>query len=137
MARRRGSPTLVIGVLFSIALTFFLLSRGIDPPSSTIIGLTGVAISLLLEVLSRIGKMEDRLASAAGLSRELARDVELFSAITGVVSDYQSVLTTKDLLFISRAKHLVNECVDRLHQLSEGRMILPPLSDFSFGLKGF
>jgi len=133
------SRVLIVGISFSIALSVCLLLLGVDTPDSTIIGLVSIAISLLLELISRLAKAQEKLIAASGLSRSLLRDETLFSAISTIVEDYHSVIRRRDgySMFANRARELLSECSDGIHDLVEGYMILPPLSQFSFGLKGF
>jgi hypothetical protein len=136
MHRLRNIPIFLVGTLFAIGLSLFLNLRGIDAPTSTIIGLVAVVVSLLLEVIARMARMETRLWSAMGLGGELARDGTLLSAVLSISNDYNSVVSSTDQLFVLRAKYLLDECSNGLHELAEGRMVLPPLSQFSFGLRG-
>jgi hypothetical protein len=137
MILARSSRLLLVGTLFSIALTFFLLWRGIDGPSSTIIGLLGLTVSLLFEVVSRIGRAEDRLADATGLGRKLAADEYLFARIGSIVEDFSGVQDSGDSVFKLWARHLLDDCINDLHELAGGRMVLLPLSQFSFiGFRG-
>jgi len=131
------TPVLLIGVAFSVLLSVILVVLGIDTSNSAIIGLVGTTISLLLDLMLRVGKMEQKLIAAGGLSREMVKDPQLFSALTSMATDYHKIVEGAPYeLFAERAKDVLSECQDNLHNLVEGYMILPPLSQFSFGLKG-
>jgi hypothetical protein len=131
------SPVLIIGVAFSILLSVVLVVVGIDTPDSTVIGLAVTIISLLLELIIRAGKIEQNLLRAAKLSRETAADEQLFAALSSIAADYRKVIDGgRYTLFVDRARDVLSECRDGLHNLVEGYMVLRPLSQFSFGLKG-
>jgi len=134
---KRMTPVLLIGVAFSALLSVVLVVLGIDTSNSAIIGLIGTTISLLLDLMLRASKMEQNLIDAGGLSREMVKDPQLFSALSSMAGDYHKVVEGAPYkLFAGRAKDVLSECQDNLHNLVEGYMILPPLSQFSFGLKG-
>ena len=132
------SPILAVGLAFSLGLSIFLLIFGVDTPDSTIIGLTSVIISLLLELMVRITRLGNQLVAASRLSQDLVKDEKLFTLISSIVRDYHAVVTRKNpyAIFSERARDVLSECSDGFHNLVEGYMILPPLSPFSFGLKG-
>jgi hypothetical protein len=131
------NPMLLVGVAFSILLSVILVVIGVDTANSAIIGLVGTTISLLLDLMVRANKMEQNLIKAAGLSREMVGDPQLFAALSSIASDYHRVVGGAPFkLFAERAKDVLSECQDDLHNLVEGYMLLPPLSQFSFGLKG-
>jgi hypothetical protein len=130
-------PILYIGVGFSVLLSIGLLAVGVDEPASVIIGLCATVISLLIELVSRVAGMERRLLDVSRLGQRLATDQELFTSVSALVNDYQRVAGEERYrLFGDRARHIVAECADGLHDLVEGHMTLPPLSQYSFGLKG-
>ena len=86
--------------------------------------------------MNRASKMESRLIDASQLSSDMVKDEELFSAITAIARDYHNVLDKVDhAIFRDRAKSALSECQDALHNLVEGRMSVPPLSEYSFGVK--
>jgi len=128
---------LMVGIAFSVLLSIFLLAIDVDQPSSVIIGLVVLAISLVLELMLRIGRMERRLIEVNKLSLEMAKDAELFAVVAAVVRDYREIADDGNYrLFAARAKQILHESSASLHNLVEGYMVLPPLSEFSFGLKG-
>jgi hypothetical protein len=130
-------PILYIGVGFSVALSIVLLAVGVDQSASVIIGLCATILSLLIELIARVAGMEQRLVDVTGLGRRLATDRDLFTSVSSMVNDYQRVAGEQRYrLFSDRAKHIVAECADGLHDLVEGHMTLPPLSQYSFGLSG-
>jgi|SRR5215475_33497 len=131
------SPLLLAGVTLSALLSVMLVVVGVDTPSSAIIGLVGTTISLLLELMLRATKMEQKLIETAGFSREMIRNPELFEALSSIAGDYRKTVDASAYkLFAERAKDVLSTCQDDLHNLVEGHMVLPPLSQFSFGLKG-
>jgi hypothetical protein len=130
------SVLLVIGVAFSVVLSTTLALTGIDTPASIIIGLATIIISLLLDLTTRANKMENRLIDASQLSSDMVKDEQLFSAITAIARNYHKVLDKIDYaIFRDRAKFALSECQDAFHNLVEGHMSVPPLSEYSFGVK--
>jgi hypothetical protein len=131
------TPVLLVGTASSILLSIILVLAGVDTPSSTIIGLVAVAISLLLDLIIRSIKMEQKLIEATGLSREVAGEPQLFNALSSMATNYRRVMDGAQFrLFTERATDVLAQCQGDLHNLVEGYMVLPPLSQFSFGLKG-
>ena len=125
------------GVAFSVLLSVVLVILGLSTTDSAIIGLVTIVISLILDVLVRQEKNHRSLVKALGLSQEMIADSHLFDSMSSVAKDYKTVVAAvPHRLFVDRAKHGLSECRDIMHDLVEGFMVVPPLSEFSFGLNG-
>jgi len=130
------SVLLVVGVAFSVIVSAALVLTGTDTPSSILIGLATIIITLLLDMMTRSAKMENRLIDASRLNSDMVKDDHLFGALTAIASDYESVIgKVEHEIFRDRAQAALSECQDALHNLVEGRMSVPPLSEYSFGVK--
>jgi len=130
------SVLLVIGAAFSVAVSAALVLTGTDTASGIIIGLCTIIITLLLEVISRASKMEKRLVDVSSLSSDMVRNEQLFSALTAIARDFHLVISKVEYaIFKDRAQAALSECREALHNLVEGRMTVPPLSEYSFGVK--
>jgi hypothetical protein len=126
-----------IGVFFSIILSVVLILFGIDRSSSIIIGLCVTIVTLLLDIMARLAKAERRLIKVGQLNYDLTRNADLLARVSAMVDDYLKVAEQgSSSLFSARARYVLTECADGLHNLVEGYMILRPLDEFSFGLKG-
>ncbi len=128
---------LLVGVAFSVLLSTALVLLGVDTASSAIIGLSTTVISLLLDLMVRVSRTERKLIEVSRLSHEAVRDAYLLDAMSSIAEDYHQVVASARYdLFVERARSALSECRDTMHNLVEGYMSLPPLSQFSFGLKG-
>ncbi len=130
------SILLVIGVAFSVVVSATLVLTGTDTASSIIIGLATIIITLLLDLITRSSKMESRLVNVSSLNSDMVKDERLFAALTTIARDYQRVISKVEYaIFKDRAQAALSECQEALHNLVEGRMSVPPLSEYSFGVK--
>ena len=127
----------LIGLACSVLLSVLLIIVGIDKPGSILIGLATTIIAILLDVLRQLRESEKKLLSASGLSQDLLRNRELFAAVSSMTTDYLRVLSAghRYSVFPDRARRTLSGCKDTLHNLVEGHMTVPPLSEYSFGLK--
>jgi len=130
------SVLLVIGAAFSVAVSAALVLTGTDTASGIIIGLCTIIITLLLEVIARTSKMEMRLVDVSSLNSDMVRNDRLFGALTAIARDFHLVISKVEYaIFRDRAHAALSECREALHNLVEGRMTVPPLSEYSFGVK--
>ncbi len=130
------SVLLVVGVAFSVVVSLILVLTGTDTAASILIGLATIIITLLLDLTTRTSKMESRLIDVSELNSDMVKNERLFSALTSIGRDYQRVLGTVEYaIFQDRAQAALSECQEALHNLVEGRMSVPPLSEYSFGVK--
>jgi hypothetical protein len=130
------SILLVVGVAFSVVVSTALVLTHTDTALSILIGLATIIITLLLDLMTRTNKMENRLVKVSSLSTDMMKNERLFAALTAIAQDYQKVLGKVEYaIFKDRAQAALSECQDALHNLVEGRMTVPPLSEYSFGVK--
>ena len=131
------SNILYIGLAISVGLPIILILIGTETVGSVLLGLATTILSLLLEIIVNARKSEQRLIAATKLSYDLVQDHQVFDAVCTIVDDYLRLMKTPRLgLFSDRAVNALSECKDIMHNLVEGYMLLPPLSPFSFGIKG-
>lgn len=130
---KRLDPILVIGTLVSIALTVFLLLAGVETIDGLLIALVSTVITLLVDVLARLGDIEERILRAIALERLLASDEELAIVIRQLVEDYLTAKEWPFELFSRKAHHDLLKCADCLHSLAHGRTTVKPASSFAMG----
>lgn len=75
-------PFLAVGLVFSVALSIFLVLLGQDQITSLIVGLLSTIVTLLIDIIARIKESEDRLRGVILLGEKLAQDSDLLSRIT-------------------------------------------------------
>ena len=90
-------PILLVGVLVSVAIAVGMVLLGNDTISSLVVGLISTTITLLVDIVARIGKHEDTTIESARLSHILSdeplaeklRDImEIYSKIRQYEFDY-------------------------------------------------
>ena len=129
-------PFLAIGILFSIALSLFLVIIGIDTVDSLLVGLMTATISLIVDLIARLKDSEKKLARTIRLVDLLIQDSQLSDRIYMLVTGYLAAKRGWFNLFASRADEALAECANTLQALADGYMIAEPGGDFAFGKKG-
>jgi len=129
-------PIIVIGVVISIALAIILVLTGQDQATSLLIGLAVTIITLLIDIIARLGESEARIIKISEFGNSLASDSWLFDILRQIVTDYRVVKTRNYDTYIRRMGAALVECRDVVHSLSEGYLITDTMSEFSLGRRG-
>jgi hypothetical protein len=67
----------------------------------------------------------------------LAADQYLFDTVSTIAANYRQVSITSEFeIFRDRARQALEDCLTTTHDLLEGFMTVPPLSQYSFGVQG-
>lgn len=129
-------PTLTIGVLVSIFLSFILVLLGNDEISSLVVGLSITLISLGIDVIGRMKETEKKLLRAVKLGSLLDANGELHSIISEIVESYLASQKISLDLFKQRSKDALLDCKDVLGGIQKGYMNVEVAGKYSYGKKG-
>lgn len=127
---------LFIGIFLSTGISLVLYFLDINKEQSLVIGILGIIIVLLIDIIARIEKAKDNIQDAMKFNKILLEDKELPNIFKNIILDISNVRQLKNELFKKRAIGALKECQDIIHSLSEMQMIVEPFGNYSFGPKG-
>lgn len=129
-------PFLIIGIVFSIAISIYLIYTGIDTVSGLLVGLMVTTVTLIIDLIARLKDSETRLSQTIILGNQLQNNQELFAIIQSMVDNYIKIQNSSFSFFKQKAADSLIESKEILQTLSNGFLIAEPASKYSFGKKG-
>lgn len=136
-------PFLIIGLVFSIALSFLLVLIGQDEFNSLMIGLIATLITLAIDIIARFKETEERILKAITGGEVLLKDEILHSKcrqIAKLYIDIQKNLINYGLnnftLFTEKSQDILLDSINKLKKLEKGLLEEVPGGKFTYGKRG-
>jgi hypothetical protein len=124
----RIDPLIIIGVLISITVTLLLSVldvEGMTVVSGTIISLVGIAITLAIDIIARLIRLEENTLLTVGLSRKLAADRWATCRITDIIEAWDKIETSEyHPLLLEIAKLHTEDMRKHLALISSGEIFV-------------
>lgn len=136
-------PFLLIGIVFSIALSFFLVLIGQDEINSLMVGLIATLITLAVDIIARFRETEERILKAITGGEVLLKDESLHSKcrqIAKLYFDIQKNLTDYGLnsytSFTEKSQDILLDSINKLKRLEKGVLEELAGGKFTYGKRG-
>jgi hypothetical protein len=121
--RTLKAPITVVGTGLSIVIAFLLVLFGDDDISSLNVGLIGIVISLLLDIITRLHHNEMVLDN-------LSKDPWLHKVVQEIGVSYIKVRDgTRDSFFLESGQSALEDCAKILMDLSKGHLFVTQLDE--------
>ncbi len=118
---------IIVGAIVSIALAFGLWFSGIDTVESLMIGLLGLVLSVLLDILIRLQTGQWQLLDTLGLLNSLHKHPHLSVKIRIIVNCYLELIErNKGDLFCDRSHIVLENTRITMQELAQGRLCATP-----------
>ncbi|MEW5871781.1 MAG: hypothetical protein AB1894_21110 [Chloroflexota bacterium] len=123
-------PIILVGTIVSICVSLVLFITGVDSVDSLIFAMLGIAISLLIDLISRNTQLHDSVLSTIWVNRTLAKDKWFQEHFMEIVQSWERLSNSNyHPLFHQYAKLHMQSIHDQLRQISSGEMTVVA-SDF-------
>jgi hypothetical protein len=117
-------PVIIIGALFSIGLSLILFLTGVDTITSVIVGLIGVTISLLLDLIARNKQMEEVVLETLGLNSDLYADKWAKDRLVDMIQSWKLILSSNyHPLLLQIARLRTQDARDQLVAIASGEVM--------------
>jgi hypothetical protein len=128
-------PIFLVGLIVSIAIALAMVLLGKDDILSFLVGLAGLTITLLLDLIDRLQKTEDRFLVAAELSH-LLMDDELRQSLQDIAGNYCKMEAFSFRPYRDIAKASIAECQTKMRDLAAGSVSVTPGKFGEYGVIG-
>lgn len=126
-------PTIVIGLIISIAISIITIFVSNDASIGLIVGLLSTIITLLVDVIARIQKVENTIFLTAHLSEVLASDKALCDTIHEIVVSYEQLKKWKFTHYEIVSKRAIDTCRDTVNGAAIGAMTVKSKTPDEYG----
>lgn len=116
-------PILLIGLFVSIAVGIGMVLTGNDTTWGLTIGLLSTIVTLLVDIIARIQKVEDSVIDAAELSRILS-DESIGKTLRQIANSYAAIKKYNFAHYRTIADTVIDECQSKLGDIASGSVLV-------------
>lgn len=124
-------PILLIGLFISIGVSVTMFLTGNDTINSMIVGFLSTIVTLLVDIIARIQKVESTILEANNLSK-LFSDERLANALREIAHNYATLKDYKFDHYIKIADTRIAECKTQIRELASGSIFAPAKSIYEY-----
>ena len=128
-------PILFIGLFVSIAVSVAMVLTGNETLSSLIVGLLSTIVTLLIDIIARIQKVENSFLDAADLSRVLS-DETIGKTMREIAYSIASINGFNFEHYNKIAEIYIDECKTKLREIAAGSVTVPSRTPQAYGVVG-
>ena len=128
-------PILLVGLFASILISVGMVIFGNDPINSFIVGLLSTIITLLIDLIARMGRTEGNLIETLKFAHNLMSTPIRYD-LEALARDYKEIERYDFDLYRKIASDSISQCKRRFQEIASGAVVIPDNSVYFYNIEG-